>query len=117
MSLFLLVTKDSEISFPVKTNLLDSVIEVLENHQDALQFESFTSINDVVKISIIGSRRESHAGILNQITTALQEQDISIIWVYKNIHRVSIAVSKQVAEKALQILHRELHERKDHATP
>lgn len=107
----------SEISFPVKTNLLDSVIEVLENHQDALQFESFTSINDVVKISIIGSRRESHAGILNQITPALQEQDISIIWVYKNIHRVSIAVSKQVAEKALQILHRELHERKDHATP
>ncbi|MFP3325665.1 ACT domain-containing protein, partial [Planococcus sp. SIMBA_160] len=66
------------LSFSIHSNDLRETLEVLEQNQETLHYESVEYENHLAKVSIVGSGMVSNPGVAANMFTTLKEEDIHI---------------------------------------
>ncbi len=95
----------TDLTFTVPKGELDRTITVLETSKDELGFQSIESDSNVVKISVIGVGMRSHAGVAQQMFSALAEKSINIQVISTSDIKISVLVAEEYTELALRALH------------
>jgi len=95
----------TDLTFTVPKGELDRTITVLETSKDELDFQSIESDSNVVKISVIGVGMRSHAGVAQQMFSALAEKSINIQVISTSDIKISVLVAEEYTELALRALH------------
>ncbi len=97
-------TKD--ISFTVNKDNADTAMALLEKNFLSRYEDVKLSMNDnVVKISIVGSGMESHAGVATDMFEALFDANINIHMISTSEIKISVLIRKEYADKAVSVLH------------
>src|SRR3546814_3903015 len=71
-------TGRTDLTCTVSKTELERAVGVLRGHQAELNFEELRADPNVVKVSVIGVGMRSHAGVAQQMFTALAERGINI---------------------------------------
>ncbi len=97
-------TKD--ISFTVNKDNAETAMALLEKNFLSRYEGVKLSMNDnVVKISIVGSGMESHAGVATDMFEALFDANINIHMISTSEIKISVLIRKEYADKAVSVLH------------
>ncbi|MBT4770736.1 MAG: aspartate kinase [Rhodospirillaceae bacterium] len=95
----------TDLTFTVTKGDLARAVAVLEERRDDLGYARLVPDPDVVKISIIGVGMRSHAGVAQQMFSALAKEGINIQVISTSEIKVSVLVAEKHTEKALSALH------------
>ena len=95
----------TDLTFTVPKGELERTLAVLETSKDELGFRSIESDSNVVKISVIGVGMRSHAGVAQQMFSALAEKSINIKVISTSDIKISVLVAEEYTELALRALH------------
>ena len=95
----------TDLTFTVPKGELERTLAVLETSKDELGFRSIESDSNVVKISVIGVGMRSHAGVAQQMFSALAEKSINIRVISTSDIKISVLVAEEYTELALRALH------------
>ena len=96
----------NNISFSVLEDDLDRALEITNSIASELG-ATLTSDNSIAKISCVGIGMISKPGIAAKMFTALGKQNINILRITTSEIKISVAIERQHAQKALEILHKE----------
>ncbi|MBQ9742457.1 MAG: aspartate kinase [Ruminococcus sp.] len=97
-------TKD--ISFTVNKENGQAAVDLLTDKFLSRYENAKISMNDnVVKVSIVGSGMESHAGVATDMFEALYDANINIHMISTSEIKISVLIRKEYADKAVRILH------------
>ncbi len=102
------VSEESDITgltFTVTKADLERAVKVLEDSHKDLGYERLSSDSNVVKVSVIGVGLRSHAGVAQQMFTALAEKGINIQVISTSEIKVSVLIAEEYTELALRSLH------------
>lgn len=97
--------KTTDLTFTVTRGDLRNAVETLENAKGEIEFRNLVAADDVVKVSVIGVGMRSHAGVAQQMFTALAEKGINIQVISTSEIKVSVLISEDYTELALRALH------------
>ena len=95
----------TDLTFTVPKGELERTLAVLETSKGELGFQSIESDSNVVKISVIGVGMRSHAGVAQQMFSALAEKSINIQVISTSDIKISVLVAEEYTELALRALH------------
>jgi len=95
----------TDLTFTVAKGDFERARDILESHRDELGFERLVADSAVAKISVIGVGMRSHAGVAQQMFTALAERGINILVISTSEIKVSVLIDEEYAELALRALH------------
>jgi aspartate kinase len=95
----------TDLTFTVPKGELERTLAVLETVKAGLGFQSIESDSNVVKISVIGVGMQSHAGVAQQMFSALAEKRINIQVISTSDIKISVLVAEEYTELALRALH------------
>ncbi len=93
------------LTFTVGKADLDRAVKVLKEKRDLLGYSELAYDSNVVKVSVIGVGMRSHAGVAQQMFTALAEKGINIQVISTSEIKVSVLIAEEYAELALRSLH------------
>ncbi|CAM3958657.1 aspartate kinase [Bacillus sp. GX] len=93
------------LSFSIHSNDLKETLEVLEQHQETLQYESVEYENHLAKVSIVGSGMVSNPGVAANMFTTLKEEDIHIKMVSTSEIKVSVVIDRLHLVTGVEALH------------
>jgi aspartate kinase len=93
------------LTFTVGKADLQRAVEVLETHRGELGYADLIPDPNVVKVSVIGVGMRSHAGVAQQMFTALAEKGINIQVISTSEIKVSVLIAEDYTELALRSLH------------
>ncbi len=93
------------LTFTVGKADLTRAVQVLEDRRGELGYADLISDPNVVKDSVIGVGMRSHAGVAQQLFTALAERGINIQVISTSEIKVSVLVAEEYTELALRALH------------
>lgn len=95
-----------DISFTVSTDNAAEAVRLIEDKFLPRYEGASVSVNDnVVKISIVGSGMESHAGVATDMFEALYDASINIHMISTSEIKISVLIRKEFADKAVRVLH------------
>lgn len=97
--------KTTDLTFTVSKADLERALALLERKRGDLRFERLEGDPNVVKISVIGVGMRSHAGVAQQMFTALAEKGINIQVISTSEIKISVLLSEDYTELALRSLH------------
>jgi aspartate kinase len=97
--------KATDITFTVAKTDLAQGIAILEQKRQDLGFGDIVSDKDVVKVSVIGVGMRSHAGVAQQMFSALADKGINIMVISTSEIKVSVLIAEEYTELALRALH------------
>ncbi|MGF1650804.1 MAG: aspartate kinase [Hyphomicrobiaceae bacterium] len=97
--------KRTDMTFTVQSAELDRAIRILEQHREAIGYQSIHGSSDVVKVSVIGVGMRSHAGVAAQMFKALAEKSINILAITTSEIKISVLIDAAYAELAVRTLH------------
>lgn len=97
--------KTTDLTFTVAKVDLERALALLEQKRGDLRFERLEGDPNVVKISVIGVGMRSHAGVAQQMFTALAEKGINIQVISTSEIKISVLLSEDYTELALRSLH------------
>ena len=80
-------------------------LKVIEKNCAHLDYEELSGDPNVVKISVIGVGMRSHAGVAQQMFTALAEKGINIQVISTSEIKISVLVAEEYTELAVRALH------------
>ncbi len=95
----------TDLTFTVTSGDLKLAVSTLEALREELDYLDLRSDPDVVKISIVGVGMRSHAGIAQQMFSALAERGINIQVISTSEIKVSVLIAEEYTELALRSLH------------
>jgi aspartate kinase len=95
----------TDLTFTVAKGDFERARDILESHRDELGFERLVADSAVAKISVIGVGMRSHAGVAQQMFTALAERGINILVISTSEIKVSVLIDEEYTELALRALH------------
>ena len=95
----------TDLTFTVGKADLARTVAVLEESLAGLGYEDLRADDNVVKVSVIGVGMRSHAGVAQQMFTALAEKGINIQVISTSEIKVSVLVAEEYTELALRSLH------------
>ncbi len=95
----------TDLTFTVGTGDLDTAVDILEKNRDAIGIGEILADPSVVKISVVGVGMRSHAGVAQQMFTALAEKGINIQVISTSEIKVSVLVAEEYTELAVRALH------------
>ena len=95
----------TDLTFTVPKGELERTLAVLETSKGELGFQSIESDSNVVKISVIGVGMRSHAGVAQQMFSALAEKSINIQVISTSDIKISVLIAEEYTELALRALH------------
>ena len=98
-------TDRTDLTFTVSRADLERAVAVLRARQGDLGFDELLSDPNVVKVSVIGVGMRSHAGVAQQMFTALAERGINIQVISTSEIKVSVLIDEEYTELALRGLH------------
>ncbi|MCG8360759.1 MAG: aspartate kinase [Kiloniellales bacterium] len=93
------------MTFTVTKADLERAVKVLESAHADLGYERLAADSNVVKVSVIGVGMRSHAGVAQQMFTALADKGINIQVISTSEIKVSVLIAEEYAELALRSLH------------
>ena len=94
-----------DISFTVARSDAQRAKEVMEDHKDAIGFQSVEVNDHVAKVSIVGAGMANNAGVACKMFEALFSAGININMISTSEIKVSVLVNKEDADRAVQAIH------------
>jgi aspartate kinase len=95
----------TDLTFTVGKAEFDRALEVIEKNCGHLDYEELSGDPNVVKVSVIGVGMRSHAGVAQQMFTALAEKGINIQVISTSEIKISVLVAEEYTELAVRALH------------
>jgi len=92
----------ANLSFVVDASDLDAAKEAVETIKDEVNCQSVFIRDDIAEVSVIGIGMRTHYGVAERMFTALAEAKVNIDSITTSEIRISCAVDKDQAEKALE---------------
>jgi aspartate kinase len=97
--------ESTDLTFTVGKAEFDRALKVIERNCAHLDYEELSGDPNVVKISVIGVGMRSHAGVAQQMFTALAEKGINIQVISTSEIKISVLVAEEYTELAVRALH------------
>ncbi len=97
--------ESTDLTFTVGKGEFDRALKVIEKNCAHLDYEELSGDPDVVKVSVIGVGMRSHAGVAQQMFTALAEKGINIQVISTSEIKISVLVAEEYTELAVRALH------------
>ena len=95
----------TDVSFTVKEGDLGKALEVCQKVKDQIGAADVLADSEIAKVSIVGVGMKSHPGVAATAFRALADAGINIQMISTSEIKISCVVSRQDAEKAVQVLH------------
>lgn len=96
----------TSISFTVPTDSGKKAMSLIEGIKTKLQFASVEIDQDIAKVSIVGIGMRYHTGVAAKLFETLAEENIDISMIGTSEIKMSVIISKNNWENAVQILHK-----------
>ncbi|EEL51215.1 aspartate kinase [Bacillus cereus] len=93
------------LSFSIHSNDLRETLEVLEQNQETLHYESVEYENHLAKVSIVGSGMVSNPGVAASMFSTLKEENIHIKMVSTSEIKVSVVIDRLHLVDGVEALH------------
>ncbi|MBJ8027808.1 aspartate kinase [Bacillus cereus group sp. N21] len=93
------------LSFSIHSGDLRETLEVLEQNQEALHYESVEYENHLVKVSIVGSGMVSNPGVAADMFSTLKDENIHIKMVSTSEIKVSVVIDRLHLVDGVEALH------------
>ena len=93
------------LTFTVAKSDLDRAAKVLEDGRGDIGYARLVPDRNVVKVSVIGVGMRSHAGVAQEMFTALADKGINIQVISTSEIKVSVLIAEEYTELALRSLH------------
>ncbi|MBO1624629.1 aspartate kinase [Bacillus arachidis] len=93
------------LSFSIHSNDLRETLEVLEQNQEALHYESVEYENHLAKVSIVGSGMVSNPGVAASMFSTLKNENIHIKMVSTSEIKVSVVIDRLNLVDGVEALH------------
>ena len=91
-----------DISFTVATDMVEPTMRILEENQDYLKFESYSSRTRLAKIAVEGEELMSNPGVAAKIFDALASEQINIKMISTSEIELSVIVDIEDAKRAVK---------------
>jgi aspartate kinase len=95
----------TDLTFTVGKAEFDRALKVIEKNCGHLDYQELSGDPNVVKVSVIGVGMRSHAGVAQQMFTALAEKGINIQVISTSEIKISVLVAEEYTELAVRALH------------
>jgi len=97
--------ESTDLTFTVAKAEFQRALKVIETNCGDLDYAELSGDPDVVKVSVIGVGMRSHAGVAQQMFTALAEKGINIQVISTSEIKISVLVAEEYTELAVRALH------------
>ena len=97
--------ESTDLTFTVGKAEFDRALKVIEESCGHLGYSELSGDPNVVKVSVIGVGMRSHAGVAQQMFTALAEKGINIQVISTSEIKISVLVAEEYTELAVRALH------------
>jgi len=97
--------KSTDLTFTVGRADVTRALDVLQRVTAEVGIQAIQTDQNVVKVSVIGVGMRSHAGVAQQMFTALAERGINIQVISTSEIKVSVLIAEEYTELALRGLH------------
>ena len=98
-------SRTTDITFTIPKDDLLNAEKIMEQIKEDVPYESLLTDSNISKISIIGVGMRSNAGVAAKMFSILSENDINIDVISTSEIKISILISNEQAEKAVNMLH------------
>ncbi|KON70326.1 aspartate kinase [Peribacillus butanolivorans] len=95
----------TNLSFSIKSEDTESVLNVLENNKDQLAFDRVETEGGLAKVSIVGSGMVSNPGVAAEMFEVMANTGIQVKMVSTSEIKVSTVVNEKEMVKAVEALH------------
>ena len=95
----------TDLTFTVGKAEFERALKVIEDNCAHLDYAELSGDPNVVKVSVIGVGMRSHAGVAQQMFTALAEKGINIQVITTSEIKISVLVAEEYSELAVRALH------------
>ncbi len=96
----------TDLTFTVSRDDLSKALKKMDQVISALGGRGVKYDEDIAKISIVGVGMRSHSGIAGTMFKALADHNINIDMISTSEIKISVVISKKLADEAVQVLHR-----------
>ncbi|ADQ14742.1 aspartate kinase [Halanaerobium hydrogeniformans] len=97
----------NDITFTINNDHEKRAVNVLEKIKPELKINNYNIDRDVAKISIVGAGMQSTPGIAARMFSALGRDQINIQMITTSEIKISCLIKKDLADKAVNVLHEE----------
>ncbi len=97
--------ESTDLTFTVGKAEFQRALKVIEANCAHLDYTELSGDPNVVKVSVIGVGMRSHAGVAQQMFTALAEKGINIQVISTSEIKISVLVAEEYTELAVRALH------------
>ena len=97
--------ESKDISFTVVRKDLAAAQEILEEHHEALGYQSIEVNDKIAKVSIVGAGMIGNPGVAAAMFEALYDAGININMISTSEIKVSVLVDETDADRAVQVIH------------
>ncbi len=94
-----------DIAFTVSEGDLDTVLKLLEEHNNMIKADEIKSTKDVSKVSIVGAGMVNNSGVAAKMFEALSDAHININMIATSEIKISVLVDRNDAERAVIAIH------------
>lgn len=98
---------DTDISFTVPRNDAGNAVAALEKIASKTGFREITQDANIAKVSVVGIGMRSHAGVAAAMFDALGKNGVNIEMISTSEIKISVVVKRDLADKAVRVLHKE----------
>ncbi len=98
---------DTDISFTVPRNDAGNAVAALEKIASKAGFREITQDANIAKVSVVGIGMRSHAGVAAAMFDALGKNGVNIEMISTSEIKISVVVKRDLADKAVKVLHKE----------
>ena len=95
----------TDMTFTVPSGDVDKALSALEQHKQAIGYDTVQSEIGLAKVSVIGIGMRSHAGVAATAFKALADKAINIRAITTSEIKISILIDGDYAELAVRTLH------------
>ncbi|MGW6384535.1 aspartate kinase [Peribacillus butanolivorans] len=95
----------TNLSFSIKSEDTEAVLNVLENNKDQLAFDRIETEGGLAKVSIVGSGMVSNPGVAAEMFEVMANTGIQVKMVSTSEIKVSTVVNEKEMVKAVEALH------------
>ena len=96
----------TDMTFTVPRNDYEAAMTILDDLVKKLDAQDTRGDKGIAKVSVVGVGMRSHSGVANTMFKALADNDINIQMISTSEIKISVIISDEHMEKAVQVLHK-----------
>ena len=94
-----------DICFTVASSDLEKAEELLRESQEELRYSRLETNSEIAKVSVVGAGMINSPGVAAKLFEALYDANININMISTSEIKISVLVSREDADKAVQVIH------------